>query len=350
MVLGGRAWVDQHARPAALAAGAIAWSAHFITWSLEKTIMYIDRKRVLDVDRYLAGLPANASFRVVVALGEDADIILARTGFGASPASGDTVLPRAAGPVSRFNAVGRQRVRRDLPKENRYVRTVYWRWRQWAGRYRYEDHEDFRDQYRDCYPREQVAPPSIELTYVEQDGQRWIVSPVLAQRKADREQNKHVVNLFLELFGECELVGVDLARITVPKIKKANWRLLPPGEYPWERLKTHIDRAIARTGDDAQKVIWDRQETLRSFGPDEIYVGQGGFNDYLSYVFRAHGVVVLESVRMDNAIYVFGLDWQEVSQLTKAEVLSNRFHKDRIIHAKGWKGRLARLLPQPAAA
>jgi hypothetical protein len=280
----------------------------------------------------------------------DAALALARVGLGASPTSGDTVLPRMIGPVSRFNAVGREKVRRDQAKENRYVRTVRWRWRQWAGRYRYEDHEDFRDQYRDCFPREQVPPPSVELTYVEQSGQGLIVSPVLTHRKADAELNKHIVNLMLELFGACEVVGTDLARVTVPKIKKANWRLLPPGEYPWERLKTHIDHAVARAGNDAQAVIWDRQQTLRSFAPDEIYVGQGGFNDYLAYVFRSRKVVVLESVRMDNAIYVFGLDWQGVSQLTKAQVLSNNYHQDRIIHAKGWKGRLARLLAKPAAA
>ena len=259
------------------------------------------------------------------------------------------MLPSTRGPISRYNANGRQEVRRDLPKESRYVRTVHWRWRQWAGRYSYEDHEDFRDQYRDCYPREQIAPPSIEITYIERDGQRLITSPILKRRDADRELNRHVLNLFLELFGACELVRTDLARFTAATIKKANWRLLPPGEYPWDRLKTHIERAVSRVGDGTRKVIWDRQETLKSFAPHEIYVGQGGFGDYLAYVFRARRVVVLESVRKDNAIYVFGLNWQAVSQLTKAQVLSNRHHKDRIIHAKGWKGRLARLLDKSAA-
>lgn len=275
--------------------------------------------------------------------------MLARAGFNEAPLPGETVLPRPVGPVSRFNAEGRVQVRRDLPKEDRYVRTVYWRWRQWAGRYSYEDHEDFRDQYRRCFPREQIAPPSIELTYVEHNGRRLIVSPGLKRRDADRDVNKHVINLCLELFGACELVGTDLAQVVPPNIKKANWRLLPPGEYPWERLKTHIGHALIRSGEDTQKVIWDRQESLKSFGPDEIYVGQGGFGDYLAYVFRGRQIVVLESVRMDNAIYVFGLAWHRVSQLTKAEVLSNHYHQDRIVHAKGWKGRLARLLAKPAA-
>ncbi len=311
--------------------------------------MYVKGKRVLDPDRYLAGIPDGSPFRIVFVLGEDAVDILAKAGFGTSPASGDTMLPSVRGPISRYNANGRQEVRRDLPKESRYVRTVHWRWRQWAGRYNYEDHEDFRDQYRDCYPREQIAPPSIEITYVERDGQGLITSPILKRRDADRELNRHVLNLFLELFGACELVRTDLARFTAVTIKKANWRLLPPGEYPWDRLKTHIERAVSRVGDGTRKVIWDRQETLKSFAPDEIYVGQGGFGDYLAYVFRARRIVILESVRMDNAIYVFGLNWQAVSKLTKAQVLSNRHHKDRIIHAKGWKGRLARLLDKSAA-
>lgn len=65
---------------------------------------------------------------------------------------------------------------------------------------------------------------------------------------------------------------------------------------------------------------------------------QGGFNDYLAYVFRAHKVVVLESVRMDNAIYVFGLDWQGVSQLTKAQVLSNKYHQGPDHSREGLEG------------
>lgn len=70
-----------------------------------------------------------------------------------------------------------------------------------GGRYSYEDHEDFRDQYRDCYPREQIAPPSIEITYIERDGQRLITSPILKRRDADRELNRHVLNFFLSFLA-----------------------------------------------------------------------------------------------------------------------------------------------------
>ncbi len=69
-----------------------------------------------------------------------------------------------------------------------------------------------------------------------------------------------------------------------------------------------------------------------------------------SYVFGSRGLVVLESVRRDNAIYVFGLDWKRFAQLSKAEILSNGYHKSRIIHSKGWKQRIGVMLNADKAA
>jgi hypothetical protein len=56
----------------------------------------------------------------------------------------------------------------------------------------------------------------------------------------------------------------------------------------------------------------------------------------------------MESIRRDNAIYIFGDNWAKVSQLSKAEVLSNNFHKERIIHSEGYKDRLADRLRRAA--
>ena len=43
-----------------------------------------------------------------------------------------------------------------------------------------------------------------------------------------------------------------------------------------------------------------------------------------------------ESIHIDNATYIFDDDWEELSQLTKAEILDNNYQKDRIIHRKNW--------------
>ena len=313
--------------------------------------MRIEGKRILALDHYLKHIAEGTSIRVLFEIKpDDREAVLSRAGFVSDATSGDTVLPLRRGPVSTFNAEGHDIVRKDLPKEPRYIRTVFWRWREWAGRNRTVEREDYRDLYRDCFPRDHVAAPGSELTLVRNGDGEFIISETLVHEAAQESKIKHIVNLFLELFGGCEVVGASLERFTPARIRKANWRLLPPGEYPWSRLKGHIAQAIARTSDDSQRVIWNRQETLQAHNPDEIFVGQGGFNDYLAYVFRGRGLVVLESIRRDNAIYVFGADWQRVSQLSKAEILRSHLQIDRVIHSKGWKARLRNLLTGPIAA
>lgn len=49
--------------------------------------------------------------------------------------------------------------------------------------------------------------------------------------------------------------------------------------------------------------IIQRQEFLNSYKPKEVVLGTAGFKGYLAYVFNT--IVILESVRYGNAIYVF---------------------------------------------
>lgn len=308
--------------------------------------MRITKHHISNLDLYLGGIADGEAFRVIAALSnEDCE----RVGLPRSPRAGDTVLPRVVGPVTRFNARGRWNVRRDLPKEPRYIRTVSWKWTQWAGRDQTE-HEDFRDIFRDCYPRELVPPPSVELSVIGIEGAPHVTTPELLKSDANVEHNRHCVNLLLELFGSCELVSASMRPMRLPTIRRANWRMLPPGDYPWEKVEAHIDAAVGKRSDDTKRVIWDRQATIKSFSPDEIYVGEAGFDDYLAYVFTSRRLVVLESVRKDNAIYVFGLDWKRVSQLSKGEIVRGGLQTARIVHAKGWKAQLAQLMNKSRAA
>jgi hypothetical protein len=312
--------------------------------------MLIRQTRVLNVAKHIEPVPHDSEFRLAIGVTATIEPKLMKLGFPEALAAGDTILPAAVGPVSRFNAHGKWDVHKDQPKESRYIRTVQWRWHQWAGRHHYEEHEDFRDIYRDCYPRDLLPPPAVELTYVEQNGRRLVISPAYKNRPEEYECIGHGINLFLELFGACELVSADLDPFQGLQVKRVNWRMLPPGEHPWERLREHLDGILSRQSENTRNVIFDRQETMKAHAPDSIYVGLGGFSDYLAYSFRSLGLVVLESIRRDNAIYVFGRDWERFARLTKAQVLSGGHHNARIIHAKGWKSRLAELLCKPKAA
>lgn len=312
--------------------------------------MIVRKTRIRNLSAYIGGIPIGAEFRPVVELDETSRNKLARIGYSDSPSSGETVLPNGIGPISRFNADGKWQVHREQPKEERYVRTVRWTWKQWAGRGRYEEHEDFRDIYRWCYPRSAVPAPGIELTYLEHDGKAYVVAPTLRNLDDQNVAMLHAINLFLELFGYCELVKGDLSRFSNILVKRLNWKMLPPGKYPWQCLKSHLGEVLKRTSENTQGVIFDRQETILSFDPDAQFVGTGGFSDYIAYVFKDGGLVVLESIRKGNAIYVFGLNWDRFSRLTKSEIISADLHMARLVHTKGWKTRLARLMDGREAA
>jgi hypothetical protein len=299
----------------------------------------IRRSRIINLDLYLGRL-ASDRFYVLRDLDDAPEARLSAVGFSEKPEDGDTILPAAMGSVSRFNVEGRWIVHRDRPKESRYIRTTFRQWQTWDG----EQHEDFKDIYRDCYPRELIEPASVQLTCRHPNGRSLVTSPLLINAPENRDHNKHVINLFLELFGSCVLAGEDLAVPPAIRTRQVNWRFLPPGHYPWDRLKDHLDKVLRATASGAHLVIMDRQETLTRYKPDELYVGEGGFADYIGYVFKSRGLVILESIQRDNALYVFGEDWERCSQMTKAEVINSGLHRERIIHTKGWKVRLHQIL------
>jgi hypothetical protein len=317
---------------------------------MESDKMLIRKIKVLNVAAYLEGIPEGAAFRPVVELDDGLLARLGLLGFPEPPSDGDSVLPMPCGPVSRFNAEGRWQVHRDKPKERRYIRTVSWRWKQWAGRGSTEEREEFRDIHRDCYPRTLIAPPGVELTFVERDGRKLLVGPTLKKGGTRLEAIGHAINLMLEIGGVCELLRDDLSRFAPVQTRHVRWRMLPPGEHPWDHLRAHLTTVLRRFSPNTQRVIFDRQETIVGHAPDEQYIGLGGFDDYIAYVFRSRGIVVLESIRRGNAIYVFGDGWRRFSQLSKAEVLDDRLHLARIVHAGEWKKRLARFLDGRAAA
>ncbi len=305
--------------------------------------MRIEVKRIRSVRNWLASIGDGASFRVTHP--GNGGYLRKRLGLAVEAPSGTLILPSISGRISRYNAEGRWVLLRDLPKVSRYVRTVRWSWTTYDG----VEHSDFKDIFGFCYQRDFISPPSVELEFRENAIQCLAVSPELQNTEKNAEKNAHIINLLLELFGSCEVVQADLATIPSPILKKANWRLLPSGAHPFDQIKVHVELAVRHMSEGTCSVILDRQKTLEEFGPEEKWVGEGGFNDYVAYVFKSYGLVVLESLRRDNAIYVFADNWQAVSKLTKAEILQDGLHHSRIVHVDGWKFKLAQLFVKKAA-
>lgn len=193
--------------------------------------MLIRKKKIVNVGNYLTGLPPDVKFRPVIEMDDRKMLRLVQLGFPEMPVNGDVVLPAPYGPVSRFNAEGRWEVHRDKPKEERYIRTVSWRWKEWRGRGSYEEREEFRDIYRACYPRSLIPPPGIELTYLEHNGRKLLVGPTLMNEPVAYPDIRHAVNLLLEFGSECELIKDDLSHFSKIETRHVRWRMLPPGAH-----------------------------------------------------------------------------------------------------------------------
>jgi len=301
--------------------------------------------RIKNLTKHLKRVPPGAEYRIVLRIAPDErQRLLSRTGFASTAEVGATILPKSIGPVTRFNAFGKRVPLKNLPKQPRYIRTIEWTWEQWDGRYGTKTMSEERDVFQDCYQVEIVPPPSIEVCIVERNGEWFIVSPRLKSDNRSATGDVHVVNLFLELYGICEIVRDDLGSFDPPTVRYVNWRLLPQGRHPWSKVAEHLESILLTKDPRIRVVISNRHETINSYSPDEIYVGEGGFQRYVAYVFVSRGLVVLECTELDNAIYVFGLEWAEFSKLSKAEILASEIHLERIVHSDGWRSRLNRLM------
>ncbi len=306
--------------------------------------MRISGKRVHSLVRHLKGVKVGTTIVVGVAGLPAYESKLSEIGFSKALDLGETVLPTGdLGPVSRFNAEGREVPDKTKPMETAH-RTIEWTWTQWRGPYR-EEKTEFRDLPYQRYPRIIVPPPSIQLTIRKTaDGEKVVTAPPTKYDAANSALLVHTVNLFLELFGECTILDERLTRATAPATVLLNWQVLPPGRYPWAKVKPLVSKLVAQAPGGNQSIITARLESLSSYEPEFVAIGTAGFHGYLIFGFPKKNLFVLEAVNTGNATYIFDKNWQQLSQLTKAEILANRLQIDRIVHLVSWFGKVRALL------
>ena len=266
---------------------------------------------------------------------------LDKIGFTKNLMFGEQVLPAVGSglgkhsTISKFNSEGSYIKRPELGKETIYYERIC-KWKEWRGRGKTEEVEGIRTiPYKRIY-REFIAPPSIELKIVEKEGHKIIISAKKFQYQKGDELLKHTINLFLELFKECEILNDDLSGlIELKNPKRLNWEILPQGQMPWEKLKEHIEPILEQTKNTKKPADAERLKYIHSYEPTLAFYGKAGFNGYVGFEFK--DFTILESLIYGNAIYVFDKNWLEFSKLTKKEILDDNLHMKRIIHKEGWK-------------
>lgn len=233
-------------------------------------------------------------------------------------------LPLPVGPVTEFNANGKYIPLKNEPKEYRVVGEREWHWKDWGGTW----HSKMIDIKRLCYKRKFLPPPSHELTYF---NERLYSEEI---KTSDCQKATFIINLFLEIFGECELVDSELTPII--KTETKNWQILPPGEHPFAIIEDRI-RSSGR-GPDFIKATINRLGFYKTKNPLKIVMGSLGFAGYLMYYFNKY--IILDSMNYGDAVYIFKPQQEDLCTLSKKEILDENLHSDRIIHASGWESKV----------
>lgn len=286
--------------------------------------MFINNRYKRDADALVKKVSSCYSGDVIVSSPENIDdATLQKIGFFTPIQDAEGIVPSEFGRYTAFNLNGKMIVRKDLEKEKRYVNTFCWSWTLWNG----DEQEEYCDIYRDCYPKEFIAPPLEEVTFNPR------IKNIFSNKIAitDKDRLLFVVNMFLEIFGSCFVT--DNKNDILP-IKKVPWIIFPQGtkEITAENLFPNYTKAKKR-----KKVfIDDRIDLLKKKNPSKILQGVSYFRNYVVFEYEDLNVTILESDSLDNATYVFDKNWQEYSKLTKGEVLSKNLQKLRIIHNKSW--------------
>lgn len=309
--------------------------------------MEITGKRIRSVERHLGPLVPHGG-DVVIALDQLGDHAarLEEIGFSPDIPLGQTVLPASIGPRSEFNAEGTYITHTDKPKERRLVQQREWHWTEWRGRYDRVQQSKIIDIERECYPRTFVEPPSVELSIVQPStGVKAVVAPRLRYDDTNENQLLHTINLFLELFGRALLLTENLEPYLPSGIQRVNWEILPPGEMPWPQLRERLE-PILREFDERERPVFEHRLKMftEEYPSDFTAAGRAGFRGYVVFGYRNKGVTIVESAFYGNATYVFGEDWERLSQMTKAEILTQDLHRARLIHREGWDSRVQDLL------
>ena len=269
--------------------------------------------------------------------------LIKQVGFTNKQHPGESVLPSDLfGPISRFNANGKEIPQKELPKETIYHSRL-WPHEEWAGRGRTVEVTSIVDIPYKRYPREEIPAPSEQLRIEENaEGVKFISSRSLS-KDTPSEEVKHIINLFLEIFGEATMTDNEFKPYLEIPTRNLNWEILPPGEYPWEKLEKVIRKNSQNIPQNVLALSIARIKRLRSLDPDFEATGHAGFRGYIIFGYKKKEIYLAESTRYGNATYIFGNDWKELSKMTKADILDKDKQKDRIIHDKTWDNKITTL-------
>lgn len=295
--------------------------------------MIIQKRRINNIETYMKRFGTIKQFYICVKNCTQNKNLLIQKNVCVKTIQGHKFVPGPVGPITSYNANGKTLVKKNLEKEPRTIEHDY-HVIDWHG----QDHYGTCYQTRMCFPIEVLLPPCEEITIEE----RIIRSEVLKQDELNRV--KHIINMFLEIFGMCEIVDENLQPICSGIVKNVPWTILPPGKYPWDKAKEHLKNYFNNVSDGKKMTIEKRHKILADYEPDFLAIGEENFRGYVVYGYTQKDMYYFESNEPGNATYVFKGKWENASKLTKRDIISGNLCYRRLTHTEKWGNSISQLM------
>lgn len=295
--------------------------------------IFLKQTRIRSCSYFASAIPGTPVYIRVSDINRFSDQLKA-FGFRDSDENGTSILPCGINRYAKMNAEPYFTVNRQLPKEE-YSQTVYWTRYEWAGRGQLNPVTDFSFITKKRYHRDYFPPHAVNFTLVKGENTSYIVSDPIPYSDSNHAKLLNTINMVLGVFGECY---VDFSEdITDIKRVVVNWDILPQGECPWPAVKETLGKLTKDQTRTQTELMLRNCEAIYEKNPDFVAYGRAGFRGYAVFGFTKNNLYILESALPNNATYVLQDDWESISKLTKAEILSQGLHKARIIHSESWQ-------------
>ncbi|MBQ3408514.1 MAG: hypothetical protein IJH12_04845 [Clostridia bacterium] len=293
--------------------------------------MKINKKKIRNPKRYLSEFKENERLRIGIKITEENKEKVEKLGFDSKMIVGEIIVPNSNISKSTYeNAEGKCIIRKDLPKE---IAERYWEW-SWEDR-GHNTYTDYKYIPYERYQREYVAPRALEFMIVEDNEKnKWVTSTEIENSQENYEDIKLSINILLSAFGECETINTNMEE-PIKTVRAVKWEILRPGKQTKERIRSIIKEKVSQN---RESLYIRNLDKLIENSDENIAVGTQEFKGYI--VFICGKYAILESLMPNNATYILDKDWEEISKLTKTEVLNNKLHIERIYHYSNWEEKM----------
>lgn len=233
--------------------------------------------------------------------------------------------------MSIENDKGQLYIRKDLPKEEFSVYVV-------RRIPRYIEYWCRRQRYKREYG--EALKVKIGLEY-EDNGTAYICSPVLDSNTPE-EVVLMYLNLFKNIFGKF-LISNPYFKENIPFDCTTKWTVLQPGHRLFER-ENLLDE-IAKRNKVNSEYIEREYRSLFKKQYTKVSIGKEGFNGYYVFEYDNYPFVIMEKFVQGNATYVIAKEhWEDISELSKTEVMQQKLYEQRILHNDSWNDKISKIL------